>query len=171
MKAKKKDKMKIAVAWFFLIFMTFSGNLFAGQFSKIELVDGGIIRGEIVSKSDGVYVVKSDSLGTLKVKESEIRIIRVGSAGAMEKEIVSPPKGAAASEIQSLQQSMMNNDEVMDLVMSLQKNPKMQELLKDPGFMKAVSSGDISSLMANPKFIELLNNPEIKEIRKKVLTP
>ena len=103
--------MKIAVACFFLILMAFSSHLFAGQFSKIERVDGGIIRGEIVSKSDGVYVVKSDSLGTLKVKESEIRIIRVGSAG------------------------------------------------------------DISSLMANPKFIELLNNPEIKEIRKEVLTP
>jgi len=163
--------MKIVIAWAFLILMTISGNLFAGQFSEIELVDGGVIRGEIVSKSDGVYVVKSDSLGTLKVKESEIRVIRVVSTGATEKEIVSAPKGAAASEIQSLQQSMMNNDEVMGLVMSLQKNPKMQELLKDPGFMKAVSAGDITTLMANPKFIELLNNPEIKEIRKKVLTP
>ena len=162
--------MKIVVAWFFLIII-FSGNVFSGQVSEIELVDGGIIFGEIISKSDGVYVVKSDSLGTLKVKESEIRIIRVGSTGAMEKEIVSTPRGAAASEIQSLQQAMMNNDEVMGLVMSLQKNPKMQELLKDPGFMKAVSAGDISSLMANPKFIELLNNPEIKEIQKKVLTP
>jgi len=163
--------MKIVVAWFFLIFMNFSGNLFAGQFSKIELVDGGIIRGEIVSKSDGVYVVKSDSLGTLKVKESEIRIIRVGSAGVTEKGIVSPPKGASASEIQSLQQSMMNNDEVMGLVMSLQKNPKMQELLKDPDIMKAVSSGDITTLMSNPKFMEFLNNPEVREIQKKVLTP
>ena len=164
-------KIALLVIFFFLILMTFSSNLFAGQLNEIELVDGGIILGEIISKSDGVYVVKSESLGTLKVKESEIRFIRVGSAGAMEKEIVSPPKGAAAPEIQSLQQSMMNNDEVMGLVMSLQKNPKMQELLKDPGFMKAVSAGDISSLMANPKFIELLNNPEIKEIQKKVLTP
>jgi hypothetical protein len=163
--------MKIAVVWCFLIFMTFSSHLLAGQLSEIELVDGGIICGEIVSKSDGVYVVTSDSLGTLKVKESEIRFIRIGSAGVREKEIVSAPKGAAASEIKSLQQSMMNNDEVMGLVMSLQENPKMQELLKDPGFMKAVSAGDITTLMSNPKFMELLNNPEIKEIQKKVLTP
>jgi hypothetical protein len=171
MKAIKEDKMKIGVAWFFLILMTLSGNLFAGQFSDIELVDGGMIRGEIISRSDGVYVVKSDSLGTLKVKESEIRVIRVGSAGATEKEIVSATKRAAASEIQSLQQSMTNNDEVMGLVMSLQNNPKMQALLKDPEVMKAVSAGDITTLMANPKFMELLNNPEIKEIQKKVLTP
>ena len=164
-------KFTLLVIFFFLILMTFSSNLFAGQLNEIELVDGGIILGEIISKSDGFYVVKSESLGTLKVKEAEIRFIRMESAGATEKGIASPPKGAAASEIQSLQQSMMNNDEVMGLVMSLQKNPKMQELLKDPGFMKAVSAGDISSLMANPKFIELLNNPEIKEIQKRVLTP
>jgi len=163
--------MKVAVAGFLLVLMAFYGNASAGQLSEIELVDGGIIRGEIVSQSDGVYVVKSDSLGTLKVKESEIQFIRMGFAGATEKEIVSTPKGAAASEIQSLRQSMMNNDEVMGLVMALQKNPKMQELLKDPDFMKAVSAGDITTLMANPKFIELLNNPEIKEIQKKVLTP
>ena len=163
--------MKIVVAWFFLIIIIFSGNVFSGQVSEIELVDGGIIFGEIISKSDGVYVVKSDSLGTLKVKESEIRIIRVGSTGAMEKEIVSTPKGAAASEIQSLQQAMMNNDEVMGLVMSLQQNPKMRELLKDPDIMKAVSAGDITALMSNPKFMALLNDPDIKEIQKKVLAP
>ena len=164
-------KIVLPVIFFFLILMTFSSNLFAGQLNEIELVDGGIILGEIISKSDGVYVVKSESLGTLKVKESEIRFIRMESAGATEKGIASPPKGAAAFEIQSLQQSMMNNDEVMGLVMSLQKNPKMQELLKDPDIMKAVSAGDITTLMSNPKFIELLNNPEIKEIQKKVLTP
>ena len=73
--------MKIVIAWVFLILMTFSSNLFAGQLSEIELIDGGVILGEIISKSDGVYVVKSESLGTLKVKESEIRFIRVESAG------------------------------------------------------------------------------------------
>ena len=163
--------MKIVVTWIFLILMSVSYNVFASQLSEIELVDGGIILGEIISKSDGVYVVRSDSLGTLKIKESEIRLIRVGSGSPTEKEIVSSPKGAVSSDIQSLKKSMVNDDEVMGLVMSLQKDPKMQELLKDPDIMKAVSAGDITTLMSNPKFIELLNNPEIKEIQKKVLTP
>jgi hypothetical protein len=74
-------------------------------------------------------------------------------------------------EIESLQKSMMDDKEVMGHVMSLQKDSKMQELLKDPAFMKAINSGDISTLMTNPKFIELLNNPEIKGIQKKVLKP
>lgn len=163
--------MKIVTALVFLVFLTASQNLFAVQLSEIELVDGGIISGEIVSKRDGVYVVKSRSLGTLKVKESEIRSIRVAPAVAREKETVSTPKGTAPAEIQSLQESMMNNDEVMGLVLSLQNDPQMQELLKDPDIMKAVSAGDITALMSNPKFIELLNRPEVKEIQKKVLTP
>ena len=163
--------MKTVIAWFFLILMAFPITAFAGQLSEIELVDGGVILGEIISKTDGVYVVESRSLGTLRVKESEIRLIRLGSAGPTKKEIVSAPNDAAGSEIQSLKQSMMNNDEVMGLVMSLQKDPKMQELLQDPDIMKAVSAGDITALMSNPKFMELLNNPKIKEIQKKTLDP
>ena len=163
--------MKTLVTWFFLILMAFSSNAFAGQLSEIELVDGGVILGEIVSKTDGVYVVESRSLGTLRVKESEIRLIRVGSAGPTKKKIVSAPNDPAGSEIESLKRSMMNNDEVMGLVMSLQKDPKMQELLQDPDIMKAVSAGDITTLMSNPKFMELLNNPKIKEIQKKTLDP
>ena len=54
--------MKIVVAWFFLILMTFSSNLFADQLSEIELIDGGVILGEIISKSDGVYSGRGDVL-------------------------------------------------------------------------------------------------------------
>jgi len=163
--------MKIAVTCFFFILMTFSCNAFAGQFSEIELVDGGIIFGEIISHNDGVYTVRSNSLGTLKVKESEIRLIRLKSGSSTVKEIVGAPGGSVTPDIQAFQKSMMNDKEIMGLVLSLQKDPKMQELLKDPDIMKAIDSGDTTTLMSNPKFIELLNNPEIKEIQKKVLTP
>ncbi|HIJ36203.1 MAG TPA: hypothetical protein HPP59_02860 [Deltaproteobacteria bacterium] len=163
--------MKIVVTCFFFILMTLCGNAFAGQFSEIELVDGGIILGEVISHSDGIYIVRSNSLGTLKVKESEIRLIRLKYSSSKKKEIVSTPGGTVSPDMQALQKSMMDDKEVMGQVMSLQKDPKMQALLKDPEFMKAINSGDISTLMANPKFIELLNNPEIREIQKTVLKP
>ena len=163
--------MKIVGACFFFILMTFSCNAFAGQLSEIELVDGGVIFGEIISHSDGVYIVRSNSLGTLKVKESEIRLIRLKSRSSTEKKIVSTPGGSVSPDIQALQKSMMNDKEIMGLVLSLQKDPKMQELLKDPDVMKAINSGDITTLMSNPKFIELLSNPEIQEIQKKVFAP
>ena len=166
--------MKILAFCFFFFLLAFSCNAFGGQVCEIELVDGGVILGEIISHNNGTYVVRSNSLGTLRVKESEIRVMRFeshGSNGTEKKKIVGGLRKGVSPEIESLQKSMMDDKEVMGHVMSLQKDPKMQELLKDPAFMKAINSGDISTLMANPKFIELLNNPEIRKIQKKVLKP
>ncbi|EFK08000.1 conserved hypothetical protein [delta proteobacterium NaphS2] len=135
-------------------------------------MDGGVIVGELVSHEDGTYKVRSKSLGTLTVKESEIRVIRFESRhekspierDAMNSQGISP-------ETESLQESMMNDQDVMSRIMTLQEDPKMQALLQDPEFMKAVYSGDIQALTANPKFMELLNNPEVREIQEKVLKP
>ena len=145
-------------------------NVCAGQLSEVELVDGGVILGEIISHSNGNYIVRSNSLGTVKINESQIRVIRLTSGSSTEKEITHSPSRSLSPDIQSLQSSMMNNKEIMGLVMSLQNDPEMQALLKDPDIMAALQSGDISSLMANPKFMKLLNNAKIKEIQKKVLS-
>jgi len=169
------DKMRILYGLFFFFLASFSCNALGGQVCEIQLVDGGVILGEIISHNDGNYVVRSNSLGVLKVKESEIQVIRFGSHPAddrsKKKEIIDGPRKGVSAEMESLQESMMNDKDVMEKVMRLQNDPKMQELLKDPGFMKAINSGDIPTLLANPKFMELLNNPEIKEIQKEVLKP
>lgn len=166
--------MKTLNVCLFLFFVIFASSAFGNEVCKIELVDGGVILGELISHNNGTYVVNSSSLGTLSVKESEIRAIHFKSDHAEragEKERKESPEKDISPEMESLQNSMMNDQEVMSRIMSLQEDPKMKALLKDPEFMKAIHSGDISSLMANPKFIELLNNPEIQEIQKKVLKP
>ena len=160
--------MKHIITCFLFFFTALTCNVSAGQLSKIELVDGGIILGEIISHSHGNYIVRSNSLGTVKINESQIRVIRLTSGSSTEKEITNSQ--SVSPDIQNLQTSMMNNKEVMGLVMSLQNDPEMQALLKDPEIMAAVQSGDISSLMSNPKFMKLLNNAKIREIREKVLS-
>jgi hypothetical protein len=168
------DKMRILFSLFLFFLASFAGNAFGGQVCEIQLVDGGVILGDIISHNEDNYVVRSNSLGVLEVKESEIQVIRFGSHpahGSKKKEIVDGPPKGASPEIESLKDAMMNDKDVMEKVMHLQNDPQMQELLKDPEFMKAINSGDISTLMANPKFMELLNNPEIKEIQKEVLKP
>ncbi len=162
--------MKHIVTCFLFFLTALTCNVSAGQLSEIELVDGGIILGEIISHSHGNYIVRSNSLGTVKINESQIRVIRLTSGSSTEKEIVNSPGQSVSPDIQNLQTSMMNNKEVMGLVMSLQNDPEMQALLKDPDLMAAVQSGDISSLMSNPKFVKLLNNAKIKEIQEKVLS-
>ncbi|MCG6878884.1 MAG: hypothetical protein LJE96_07015 [Deltaproteobacteria bacterium] len=166
--------MKIPNTCLFLFLVIFSSSAFANQVCKIELVDGGVILGELVSHEGDIYRVRSKSLGMLTVKESVIRVIRFKShhgESAVKEEAMNSPEQGVSPEMESLQKSMMNDQDVMSRIMTLQEDPKMQALLKDPEFMKAVYSGDIQTLMANPKFMELLNNPEIQEIQKKVLKP
>jgi len=170
-KHKRGRNVKLLVISVFFFLSALFCNAVAGQTSEIELVDGGIIFGEIISHSDGVYVVRSNSLGTVRVNESEIRLIRPQAGNSAKKKIMSTPGGSVSTDLQTLQKSMMNDKEIMGLVLSLQKAPEMQELLKDPDIMEAINSGNISALMSNPKFRELLKNPEIEEIQKKILAP
>lgn len=166
--------MKTLNVCLFLFLVIFTSQAFGNQVCEIELVDGGVILGELISHNNDAYVVHSSSLGTLSVKESEIRVIRFKldrAERAGENEKMGSPEKAISSKLESLQKSMMNDQEVMSRIMSLRENPKMKALQKNPEFMKAIYSGDISSLISDPKFIELLNNPEIQEIQKKVLKP
>jgi hypothetical protein len=63
---------------------------------------------------------------------------------------------------------MMNDQEIMGLIQSLQNDPEFKKVLEDPDIMKAVSAGDIPALMANPNFTKLLNNSTVQDIQKKV---
>ncbi len=144
--------LAVAVAW-------------AGEIREIELKDGSIISGEVVSLSGGVFTIKSESLGTIKLDESKVRAIRTKAAAAGP-----APAGKAVSggDSRDLQEKMMSDREIMALIESLKDDQEFKKLLQDPAIMKAVQSGDVSSLMSNPQFLKLLDNPTVKEIEKKV---
>lgn len=157
----------ISICLFLSIFCV---SAFAGQLSEIILADGTTIYGEIVSMSNGIYKVKTRSLGSIEIRESEVRLVQkrgtsVKAPAPVQKEI---DKASAASQIQELQKTMMGSEDIMKLIFSLQSDPKVQKLLADPAFMNAVTSGDISTIMSDPRLQDILNNPTVQEIRKKV---
>jgi hypothetical protein len=134
----------------------------AAEMREIEMSDGSVVSGEVLSLSKGIYTIRSDSLGTIKIDESKVRVIRprsVQGAGASQ---------SSGSEVRSLQNKMMNDQEIMGMIQSLQNDPEFKKLLEDPDVMRAVSEGDVPALMANPKFTKLLNNPTVRDIQKKV---
>ena len=142
----------------------------AGGIREVELTDGSVITGEVLSLTNGVYTVKSETLGTMKIGESKIRAIREkghGAAGSAQ----SGPTGSPASSnvpVKSLQDKMTNDGEIMDMIKSLQNDRDFQKILEDPEVMKAVNSGDIAALMANPGFMKLLDNKTVQDIQNKV---
>jgi len=160
--------MKIKSFFLFSLLIFLSAGVYAGEFSEIGLIDGSTIYGEILSFNDGIYTVKSTSLGTIKVDESDIREIRVQSGNTKNRKYANPANSAISSEVQSLQTLMQNNQEIMAIVFSLQNDPDFQDIMSDPGILNAVNSGDIAALISNPKFMSLLNNHKIQEIQKKL---
>jgi len=161
--------MKLAGISFLFLLVILCGSLLASEVREIELTDGSVIHGEIVSFSGGLYTLKSSSLGTIQINESKIRVIRLKSHGAAEEELASPSKTSISKEVQAFQKLMINDKEIMDAILSLLNDPDFQEILQDPVIINAVNSGDIDTLISNPKFMKLLGNPKIQEIKKEVI--
>jgi len=134
----------------------------AAEIKEIELTDGSVITGEVLSLNSGVYTIRTGSLGTIKIDDAKVRAIRPPGPASS-----SRPSGTS-SEARSLQDKMMSDQEVMSMIQSLKDDPQFMKILEDPEIMNAVSSGDTAALMANPKFLQLLHNPTVRDIQQKV---
>ena len=75
---------------------------------------------------------------------------------------------ADVKQVESLQERMMNDPQIMEMILSLKDDPEFQKALQDPSVMNAIQSGDISALQSNPQFMKLLNNATVQKIEKKV---
>lgn len=79
------------------------------------------------------------------------------------------PDGQVARQVETLQEKMLNDADLMALLSALQNDPDMQRLLDDPAAVEAARRGDINALVANPRFMQLLDNPRVREIQRKVI--
>jgi hypothetical protein len=163
----------------------------AGETRAIELKDGSMVTGEVVSLTNGKYTIRSGNLGTIEIEESKVRTIRtvaaapastttgaapvsttgaapVSTTGAAPASTTGAAPASTTGDIKTLTDRMMNDKDIMEKIQSLQNDPDFLKLLEDPGVMKAVNSGDIATLMANPRFMKLMNNPTVHEIEQKV---
>lgn len=146
----------------------------AGEIRAVELKDGSVVTGEVVSLSNGRYTIRSGSLGTVQIEEAKVLAIKPIAAPAA----AHPAAPAAANSeatpdtttglVRTLQEKMMNDKDVMGKIQALQNDPEFMKILEDPAVMKAVNAGDISTLMANPQFLKLMNNSTVRDIEQKV---
>ena len=147
---------------FILVFLAFAASstmVNAAETREIELADGSVITGEIVSLSGGIYTVRSATLGTLRIEASKIRVIRLqGSAAPSD----------ARGQVNSLEDKILGDHEIMDSIRALQNDADLHKIIQDPEIMKAVQTGDIAALMRNPEFMKLLNKKAVQDINNKL---
>lgn len=76
--------------------------------------------------------------------------------------------GSLAPQVNDMKGRMLQDEGVMALIGSLQNDPEMQALLKDPAIISAIQSMDVGTLINSPAFMKLLNNPRVREIGEKM---
>lgn len=149
---------RIAPLLILLLLTSISFGCAAG--SSIELMDGTTINGEVISMSNGRYVIHSPSLGRIELPESSIRSIQSSGGGTA--------SGAANPDIQAIQQRIVNSPELMQLVNTMMSDPEIQEAVKDPEFIQLIMSGDLQALKDDPRILRLMNNPSMQAILGKM---
>jgi hypothetical protein len=159
--------MKATFLCFVLLFMLTAQGTFAGRLAEVELTDGSVIQGEIVSSDGGTYTLKSDSLGIIRINESSIRNIRLGASEAADHRQAPAAQPALDEQIKAMQELMLSDQSLVDMISSLGRDPEFQDVLKDPDVMNAIGSGNLPALIANPKFMQLINKPAVQEIIRK----
>jgi hypothetical protein len=134
----------------------------AGEIKEIELTDGSVVTGEVVSMSNGLYTIRTDAMGTVTVPDSKVRSIR-------RKGMPSTTSSAApGGEVPSLEGQMASDPAIMEMIRGLKDDPDFGKVLEDPEMMRAVETGDLATLIANPKFLKLLNNSTVQDIQMRM---
>jgi hypothetical protein len=139
----------------------------AGELRVVELIDGSVICGEIVSSEGGIYTLKTSTLGTVKIEESNIRTIRFETPGNAKGKENTFRRPAAERQVHALQQFMLGDPEIIRMIFALMNDPDVRGILEDPSIIEAVNTGNVEALTSNPKFMKLLENPTIRDIISK----
>ena len=150
--------------WFgILVGVLFCAQVFAGPSQKITMKDGSSVSGEVISLSNGLYQIKTPSLGLLSIRQSEVLSIQAAGAGTTTS--TSTP-GLDMAQVKKLQQSLLNDPDVMQMIQTLQNDPQFKAVMRDPAIMKAVQSGDLNALSQNPKMKALMNHSAVKSLSR-----
>lgn len=154
-----------------LIFMYSTAH--GGELRSIELTDGSTVVGEVVSVNNGAYTVNTPKLGTITIKDTDIRAITSKGAGNSGTPSADKPQFPSANagttdEMVNLQKRIMNDPSMSGSLKSLQNDPAFKQILQDPEIVKAIQSGDLTSLQGNPKIQNLTQNPTVQQIYKQL---
>jgi hypothetical protein len=158
----------------------------AADLTRFELDDGTVIVGEALGLANGVYRIRTRSLGDIDVEAERIRRMARASAGggvqghADGNMLGDDAFGAAgnnaapagyASTIQDLQQRMVGDSGIMESIIALQGDPELQRAIQDPELIGLITSGNVEALRNHAGFGRLMDHPGIRAIIEQLTDP
>ena len=133
--------MHLRIFFLTLVFWGLPFFAYGGTVREVELIDGSIIRAEMLSMDGKMYRLRSDALGTIEVPESQVKAIRSPGEslvhpqtaeeltfGSSTSPLATPVPTPSAN---GLQQALSQNPAAMNKIISLQNDPLMQQILGD----------------------------------------
>ncbi len=147
----------------FLACLAFGSASFA-QTNEIELNDGSVIQGKVLSFANGVYKIQTNSLGVVSIPEAKINSIHKRGAARSRPAPAVSSSGDIQQQIESMKSQMMSDPKTLERIQGLQNNPAVQRILKDPNLMKAIQAGDLNQLGQNRDIQSLMNDQNVREI-------
>lgn len=134
--------------------------------ATVILKDGTVIHGEVESMEGGIYTVKTESLGSVRVSAQEVRSIDAGDAAAKrpapEPSVQAPVP--TQPDLQGIELGIMQDPQLLTMLLALQNDPNVLAVLEDPEIMAKVAAGDYTGLMTDPKIIALLDDDDVRAI-------
>lgn len=144
----------------------------------IALKDGSVIKGKVVSLQDGVYTVETQSFGTMFLSESDIVSISSRPLSQQVQNLntsnntapIGTSMGSAgfASQMQTMQASLMSNPQIMGEIQNLMEDPEIMKAFSDPSFVNAAMKHDVQALENDPNTQKLLDNPKMRALVEKI---
>ncbi|MFC1510159.1 hypothetical protein ACFL49_00675 [Candidatus Omnitrophota bacterium] len=156
-----------------LLISLIASPLFAENIKTIQLNDGSLIKGEILSLDEDVYTVETSTFGTLEIKDADIASISSISQIQQQQTTSAattqslPSGNQLMQQAQQLQGSMMADPEVMTEMQNLMSNPEVMEILTDESFINSLMTNP-EMMLENDKLKVLMASPQIQALMQKV---
>ena len=149
----------------FLFLWIVPSSSHAGVVSQIKLLDGSVIQAEIISFSNGVYKLRSESLGTLSIAEDRVQSIRPNKSQTPEMlEKLESSNLSVGKKVQGLQQKLTSDPKIMEMLLDLGNDPSMIGVLNDKDLMRAIQQGNLSTVIKNPKIQKLMKSKAVGDV-------
>ena len=176
---------------FFLLLLTFHYSFtpaYGDSLREVELVDGSVIRAQVLSMDGKTYRLRSETLGEVEIPEYRVKAIRTPKTESVSPRQRSTSTPAAQSQNETdpvvadtdpalpssppsvipssgdLQQAFSQDPAAMSKILSLQDDPLVQSILSDDRLMQSIHSGNLDALINDPKIRALMNHPTVRDL-------
>lgn len=173
--------------FFFLLGFSFSLPAWAAEYpttksptdaplQTLSLKDGSVVRGQLIAVEGDSYVIKSENMGTVKVRIADLENLSTGRppqpaasslmAGQGATIAIPPNSIISPEQITQMQNQLMADPQLMSLIQEFISDPEVKTTLSDQNLLTDLFTMDPQKVQSNPKMQKLISHPKMQQILK-----